>query len=605
MRSRLTFTLALLAALLLPPGSGRAGEAAVGLAAIPEAGVRVAAVAVRGNEQISTEAILALLRTRPGALVSRADVERDLQHIRSLGFFETVGPPEVELTPEGARITFVVVEYPRLTAVRFTGNTVLSEEELRRLLPVERGQVASRETILRGFREIEAAYRVRGYVARIPDEIRISPEGVLTVPVQEVRVADVDIVGLERVRQSVVEQALELRVGELFSERGLQQDFLRLQRFGLFERIEPEVQITAAGEALITWNLKEARSRAINFGLSYSPAESLVGNITFIENNFRGRAEQLRVGLNIGSIEGRIGGEVAYATPILAERMAYTARLFSLVEYRFTQNVLFVPDQEIGRYHERHSGVQAGVTRGLGGGRTLALNARFEDVEVFNLPPEFLTPDTPSLDSTLLGVAGQLTWDRRNSLIYPTDGTYASGAAEVALVGRGSEGGSGPLLKPQGEYRVYRALNGADLRALTERERQRIPVLAGRVMVGTALGDMPFFEQYFVGGASTVRGYREGRFWGDSMFVVNAELRWPFGAEIIGAAFVDAGHAWGSDFQFTDAPGFETDFRQYRNPSLQLGAGVGVRYLTPLGALRLDFAYGDQLRVHFTLGQTF
>ncbi|HHX41859.1 MAG TPA: BamA/TamA family outer membrane protein [Armatimonadetes bacterium] len=573
--------------------------------AISTAGVRVAEVEVRGNQQISRDAILAVVTARPGRMITREDLTRDMERLRSLGYFQSVGTPEVESTPSGARITYVVEEYPRVAGVRFEGNTALTDAELDQIIGVERGQLLNLEALSARLRAIENSYRARGYLARV-GEVSVSAEGIVTIPIQEVRVAEVEIEGLRRVRPQVVERALGLKEGDLFNEQQLQSDFIRLQQFGLFEAIEPEVGFNAGGDALVTWNLREGRSRALNFGLSYSPQESLVGSIAFTENNFRGRAERLQALLNIGSIGGRVGGEVAYATPLLGENIAYNARVFSLVEYRFTQRLLFSPDTDTGRYFERHNGAQAGAARNLGRGRTLSLSGRFEDVQVFNLPPEFLAPGVPSLDSSLLAGSGEYITDRRNSILYPTTGTYTSFAADLGWVSRGSdEGEAGTLFKPRAEWRVFIPIDRERAFAISERTRQRARVLALRAMAGTSLGELPFFEQFFVGGANTLRGYREDRFWGEQMIVANAELRWPVGSGLIGVAFLDVGHAWGSDFQFTDTPGVSTAFRQSRDLSLQLGAGVGVRYLSPLGPLRLDLGYGDELRVHFTLGQTF
>ena len=160
------------------------------------------------------------------------------------------------------------------------------------------------------------------------------------------------------------------------------------------------------------------------------------------------------------------------------------------------------------------------------------------------------------------------------------------------------------MIRPQAEWRIFRALTALRGTTLAEREQERVPVLAARVMAGTSVGSLPFFEQYFVGGVNNLRGYAEDRFWGKNMAIANVELRYPLFASLVGVAFVDAGQAWGSEFRF-QGTGFSTEFQQSRQFGPRLGAGVGVRYLTPLGPLRLDFAVGDSFRTHFTLGQTF
>ena len=113
--------------------------------AISTAGVRVAEVEVRGNQQISRDAILAVVTARPGRMITREDLTRDMERLRSLGYFQSVGTPEVESTPSGARITYVVEEYPRVAGVRFEGNTALTDAELDQIIGVERGQLLNLE----------------------------------------------------------------------------------------------------------------------------------------------------------------------------------------------------------------------------------------------------------------------------------------------------------------------------------------------------------------------------------------------------------------------------------------------------------------------------
>ncbi|MBI3947767.1 MAG: BamA/TamA family outer membrane protein [Armatimonadetes bacterium] len=582
------------------------GHAAVGgPEVIPPEGVRVAAVEIRGNQRVSRESILTLIGVRPGVTVTRQELERDAELLRRQGFFRAVAPPAVEITPEGARITFVVEELPALRGVQFTGNTVLTAEELQRIVDFQTGELFSRQTLVRRIQAIETAYRQRGYVARVGDP-QVSPEGILIIPIHEARVADVEISGLRRVRESIVRRAIELEPGDLFTEDALRRDFVRLQQFGLFERIDPVVTFTPGGDIVVSWDFEEARSRAINLGLSYSPRDSLVGTVRFEEKNFRGRAEQLQVGLNISSIQAQLGGEVAYAAPPLIRRIGYQARAFSLVEFRFSQRVLSNTTLDLDRYFERHNGLQLGLVDDLRQGRRLSLTTRYEAVDVFNLPTEFLQPGVPSLDSSLLAVGAQLSRDRRDALLYPTLGSYAVAAADAGWVSRASSDASGLMLKPQAEWRAYLPLNRPRVLTPAEgAERERTRVLAFRVLAGTTVGELPFFEQYFLGGVNNLRGYLEDRFWGRNLVAANAELRWPLGRGLIGAAFVDAGHAWGSDFQFVPSDDFTTPFRQSSGFSPRIGVGVGVRYLTPLGPLRLDFAYGETFRTHFTVGQTF
>ena len=80
--------------------------------------------------------------------------------------------------------------------------------------------------------------------------------------------------------------------------------------------------------------------------------------------------------------------------------------------------------------------------------------------------------------------------------------------------------------------------------------------LAVRVLGGVATGKLPFFEQFFVGGADSLRGYREDRFWGNKELLASVELRKPIAHGVSGVLFADYGDAWGAstDFNIIECP---------------------------------------------------
>ena len=120
-------------------------------------------------------------------------------------------------------------------------------------------------------------------------------------------------------------------------------------------------------------------------------------------------------------------------------------------------------------------------------------------------------------------------------------------------------------------------------------------------MVESAIEKLPFFEQFFVGGAESLRGYREDRFWGDNMLLISVELRKPIAQAITGVVFVDYGDAWNGNPEF-----FIGELEQHVNFKGHFGTGVGMRVTTPIGHLRLDYGIGTEGgRTHFSMGHAF
>jgi outer membrane translocation and assembly module TamA len=129
-------------------------------------------------------------------------------------------------------------------------------------------------------------------------------------------------------------------------------------------------------------------------------------------------------------------------------------------------------------------------------------------------------------------------------------------------------------------------------------------------------GAVPFSKKYFLGGATTIRGW--GRFevsplaaglpiGGNSVFLFSSEVRAHIAGNFGAVAFLDSGNVWAESWGI-------------RLGDLRYAVGTGLRYRTPIGPLRLDWGYqlnpipgllinGEpqtrRWRIHFSIGQAF
>jgi outer membrane protein assembly factor BamA len=148
-------------------------------------------------------------------------------------------------------------------------------------------------------------------------------------------------------------------------------------------------------------------------------------------------------------------------------------------------------------------------------------------------------------------------------------------------------------------------------------------VVASRLQVGTVdpagnlAANVPFSKKYFLGGATSIRGW--GRYevsplsgsglpvGGNSLFAWSSELRAGLVSRLEGAAFFDAGNVW--------ANAWTVDLG-----ALRYAVGAGLRYQTPVGPVRFDVGYQinpipglaatgkperRRYRLHFSVGQAF
>jgi outer membrane protein insertion porin family len=180
--------------------------------------------------------------------------------------------------------------------------------------------------------------------------------------------------------------------------------------------------------------------------------------------------------------------------------------------------------------------------------------------------------------------------------------SYALELGKADFTSLSTQSGNTFFSKYSADFRKYFSKGGARV-DMNDRRR----TIAVRLMVGGLTGNVPFFEQYFLGGAETLRGYREDRFWGRNMVLLNTEYRFPVTAGLTGVGFVDVGDAWGAIPDYlTAGSAFGEDLTQHSGFKASVGYGIGIRVRTPIGPIRLDYGFGNEgSRAHFSLGHAF
>lgn len=493
---------------------------------------------------------------------------------------------------------------PTATSIAFEGNTVISSAELQQASGLEVGRPITDETINAAVGNIRERYSQYGYIAtvtniRLPEQ---GKQGDVIIIIQEVRIAAVHFEGLHRVREKAIQRMLEAEPARLFNREVVGRDYLRLQQLGVFEDIKSDLFAVRPGEADLIWTVTEkAQFNYREVGGSYGPVGGLIGTGQVTFGNLRHRAEKLRVLGTINSVDARIGGEAEYYWPWIAPRnTSAVVNVYSEPRYHFSRALATQPG--VGRYAEQHAGFNGTISRTLRPFVLGSVGLKYEAVSLSNFPSSlFITAESPN-SSVLLGSLGT-TLDRRDSAVSPNTGGFAVGLFEGGMVHQDS-GGTSAMARIRGDRRWYLPLRPIQTTE-TGQTVAPVPVLALRTAGALCAGRVPFYEQFFAGGIGELplRGFIEDRYWGRYALLGNAELRWPLTKDLSGVAFVDAGDAWGSDFQLV--PGASPGFEQHRGFSPRIGTGFGLRYATQAGPVVLDFAFGDAFRTYFSIGQVF
>jgi len=575
----------------------------------------ISEVVVTGNENISKEAVLTVIALKPGAKFTEEAVQEAKKAIQAMGNFERV-VVGTETTPDGIRVTFNVVENPVVKEIKFSGNTAIDAEKLRSLMRTNVGHVLNINTLERDADAIRTYYKDQGYIADITEEIGIDPDtGVLSIPVLENVVESIEVTGNKKTKDYVILREMDLKAGDVYNSKVLVRDLTRIYDLDFFEvdveqwyRLEPGSDI---GRLKVVIPVKEKKTGQVTLGVGYSSRQRLVGQAKVSETNFRGRGQGINLLWEVGSRSRGTSYELGYYEPWLdSKHTSLSASIYNKLIYRFTSNVLGSNNAD-SDYDERRQGASVTLARPFSRTTKGFLTLRNESVdtrldELDPTDPNAGLRELLSQDGRVTSGTFRFTNNTRDSELDPVTGMYSSYALEIGQSNFTSEGngasGDSFFSKYSVDFRRYFSKGGAR-EDLNERRR----TLAVRLMAGSLTGNVPFFEQYFMGGAETLRGYKEDRFWGRNMLLLSTEYRFPITSGLTGVGFVDIGDAWDAPPEYLNAgDALGDDLTQHSSFDPNIGYGIGIRVRTPIGPIRLDYGFGSEgSRAHFSLGHVF
>jgi outer membrane protein insertion porin family len=536
---------------------------------------------------------------------------------------------------------------PRIRKISLQGVRVIRSEKVREA--VEKsvlGKPATLEVQRMAAEAVVAAYRKQKYsVAQVVD-ISLSPEGDLTLGVAEGIIQRIRVEGNRRTRTRTILASLTLQAGDAYREDRADADRQRLARLGIFadvkigaeapkpaapeaekappkpvvkepgvktDPVPPKVEqpqpeppplvppISPVTEEIGTVDLvvriQEQPTFNVAATVGYSDGSGAVGFVDLTEDNLLGTANRAAIQWqrssqarfrDDGSIEqgdSRMAFSVAYNAPPLGfKSLGYSIELYD-------KNTVFLPfftgAQDTIRSYEQRRGARGQVGKQISDVLSVFATARRDQVG-YDAVPNDLNPPYEALTTaagtvSALGIA--LVADGRDAADNPRRGYRHSLRVERAgsLFGGNRNFTQGTL-----DLRAYLPLS----RSASTNRKKAPPVFAMRFLGGTSSGDVPLSEQFFLGGFELLRGYDLFSIRGDRALLTTGEVRLPLGQGLQGVVFTDVGGAW--------VPGAKVSLNE-----LKASFGVGVRFLSPIGPIRLDAAYGSRFQTYISLGQSF
>lgn len=577
----------------------------------------VAEVRVVGLKFIPPENIIPVMSVKVGDVLTeedlRARLAKDMDRIWQLGFFARRPSYDFELDERGRWIIIVrLIEHAVVNEIAVDGNTAISTDELLSTISTRVGQILNEAVLARDIDRIRELYRDKGFLAEVESVNFDDATGKLTIKIVEARVTGIRFEGLKKTKEKVLRMAILSRVGDLFNRERLSEDWRRLSNLELFKSISIEPRPDEQGNGIVlTYKVEEQRTGMASAGIGASSRGEFVGYVMLQENNLAGLAQRLR--LEAEFFERKTWG-VYYERPYVNSRgLTMSAHIYDTRFYREPRAAWLISPQQWTLqdvlFTEERRGIRLTFRqpKGREDDRTwYTLGVRNEDVSFTQR--RYIGGVLQEIGPTrsqgrIMALQFGYERDTRDIKFDPSKGQHAIWGVSLATKILGGEHSFG---KVDFEWRFYRPIGKGTL-AITKEQHVPKNVLAARLTLGASLGSPPIFENYFVGGSENLRGYSIDRFVGKYQTVLNVELRHRFNRNVQFVLFTDVGDAWGGrysiDFEAVTA-GVEK-LRKSVDP--KYGCGVGIRFITPLGLLRFDYAINDEgkSKFHVSVGQLF
>lgn len=577
-----------------------------------------------GDDQVDgalqDSSLLVSLRSKvpapPFALIDRArgDFGRFETVLQSFGYYKAkiaiviagkeindkTLPDVLDKVPAGqtVEVKTAIERGPRYTLRKIEiDGTVPPGVDTQKVMGIRSGDPAIASTVLGAQGGLLNALQEQGYAfAKVdqPAAFADDAENVLDVSFKvdagpRATIGQISFKGLKGVSESFVRDALTVHTGDLYKPSAIEQARVKLVALGVFSGISVRAVTRAAqnGSVPLVFDVQERPRHSVAVSGSYSTDLGISLSASWSHHNLLGSAEQLNLSASAIGLGGTATAGLGYNVTAQFIKPRF------LSEDREIEADLGAIKQHLDAYAQTAEMFGTYVRwkfstlwNGTGG-----LTFTHDDVSQENIDRTYellAMPVTASYDSTGLV----------DLLADPTKGGRASVSITPTLAL-----GNNTLL-----FAILQA-SGSMYFDLSDNGRS---VIAARALVGSIQGganfDLPPDQRLYAGGSGTVRGFRY-----QSIGPSFADGK-PAGASSIDALSVEYRQRLWSDYGFTafvDAGQASTNSIPF-NGGIQVGAGVGARYYTSIGAVRADVAVplthvpnGNAFEIYISLGQAF
>lgn len=534
---------------------------------------------LRGVMQTKEKDWIVSLFTERGILqrdILESDVDRLTVFYHDRGFMDAkIGTPQVTREEDGFHIQIPVQEGERykVKSVSLSGDPYEGKENLTKKLEIEPSSYFSREGLRKDLDFISKAYMDEGYAyAEVDPKVQRDPstksaeveyvvrKGELT------RIGTITVTGNTKTRDKVIRREMQLNEGDVFSSTKLEKSLNKLKRLDFFEQVEiVPSESDQKGVMNLLVKVKEKFTGTVSVGGGFSSDDGFFASGEITQRNFMGRGQYVAFKGHLGQESSRFVG--SFTEPWVFDRpislgidlynwsREYTDFDKDAVGGRIRSGFLFGNYSKFTAYYTLENAEVSAIQS--------SSSAYLRSQE-----GKFLK------SSVTLGVERDTT----DHPFLPTRGSVNTLSVETSAGFLGSES---DFVRAEFHSGWFFPLFWKFV-GYVRGEVGQIWELEGR----SDDSAVPIYERFFLGGINSLRGFK----WGDvgpkkgedvvgglQYVEANVELLFPVYEKmgVRGVVFFDVGNAAES--------GWDIDWRY--------DAGLGLRWNSPLGPLRLEWGY--------------
>ena len=548
-------------------------------------------ITFKGNKHFSDRKLRSIMETKTKSIfffwdsergilqkdVLNTDVDRITVFYHDHGFMDAkVGTPRIKKEEDGFHIEIPIIEGERYKVASFdiVGDEVEHIEKLKDHWETEVGKYFSRKKLRRDVQRLARFCMNMGYAhtdvrPHIKKDVE-NHEAHIQLAVHKgpkVTIGRIEIEGNTKTRDKVIRRQFQIAEGDTFSVSKIENSETKLKRLDYFEEIQIE---PTQGESPDVMNLKvkvkEKLTGSISAGGGFSSDEGLFVGGEIVQRNLFGRGQFLALRAHLGTETQRYS--LSFTEPSFLD----TYYFLGLDAYNW------VREYEDFTKDAQGFGIRTG--RPFGNWSRFSLEYIFENAKI-----EDVSENASSIIKEQEGrqIKSSITFgierDSTDHPFLPTHGSINRVTVEVASDIIGSDSNFVKYVASTGWYiPLFWKLTGfvrAEIGWINK----------------TGDAPIPLYDRFFLGGINSVRSYDWGELGpkdpdtgdtigGTKYGLFNAELIFPIFKEINlhGVVFFDAGNAFDE--------GEALDVTKFK-----MGIGGGVRWISPFGPLRIEWAY--------------